>query len=178
MIVTDNEMVDFPFEEKSMNDECSYSSDDDVNVNLCTTQSSTTTYNSVEPVSTPTVINDTEFTLSKKSINILINAWKHHTKNPIANRYISTSFDLDFSPVPRPEIRPRGEPSNNEEYIPIHNSKQACAGTKWHFCLQLAKCNYQTLSKKERLILAEAIGRRESYICGYKKPFAGRTIMR
>ena len=34
------------------------------------------------------------------------------------------------------------------------------------------------MRRKERLYLAEAVAKRKSYICGYRKPFAGKTIMR
>ena len=60
----------------------------------------------------------------------------------------------------------------------MHDTKQADEGTKWHFLVQLAKYNYMMLTKKERIYLAESVGRRESYLCGYKTPFSARTLMR
>ena len=43
----------------------------------------------------------------------------------------------------------------------------------------IAACQTQLYDvTKKRVFLAEAVGKRESYICGYNKPFLGRALMR
>ena len=39
------------------------------------------------------------------------------------------------------------------------------------------KLGYDMLPRNEKRVLANAIGRREAYLNGYKKPFAGSTVM-
>ena len=125
------------------------------------------------PVSSPTLIRDNEFNLTENEMKILMKSWDHTTKSRVTKLYISSSFELDFETVPRPDIRRDGVGT-----IPVHDAKVADEGTKWHFILQLAKHNYMMIPKREKVYLAEAVGKRESYICGYSKAFSGRTLMR
>ena len=126
------------------------------------------------PVPAPTTIRDNEFNLTEDEIKLLFKSWDNTTKHCSTNLYISSSFHLDFDVVPCPDIRNGGSGHS----IPVHDTKQADEGTKWHFLVQLAKYNYMMLTKKERIYLAESVGRRESYLCGYKTPFSARTLMR
>lgn len=107
-------------------------------------------------------------------MKLLFKSWDYSTKSCNTNLYINSSFNLDFDVVPRPDICTGG----SDRSIPIHNVKQADEGTKWHFLLQMVKYNFMTLTKKERLYLAESVGKRESYLCGYRKAFSVQTLMR
>ena len=127
-----------------------------------------------QPKPVPTFVRDTEVSLSKSEIELLLSCWKKNTGNSLADQYINGSFDIDFQTIPRIDIRR----SHSDSPIPVHDNKHADEGTKWLMITTLARCGYEKMTKKERLILAEAVGRRESYICGYRSPFSGTTVMR
>ena len=128
-------------------------------------------------VSSPTNITLPDQLLSQNEIDLLHSSWKIENDNKLANEYINTSFNLDHSLLPRHDIRPHVKHCVLVPTIPVHDLKLADEGTKWHCVLQLAKCNYEMLSKSQHLYLAEAVGRKESYLLGYRKPFSGHTLM-
>ena len=52
------------------------------------------------PLPATTTIHDTKYNFTKREMEILFQSWKNSTKSNRANKYINSSFDLNFATTP------------------------------------------------------------------------------
>lgn len=112
-----------------------------------------TPINKTQPLIPPPTINTPSFT-------------------PRALEYIQSSKNLNFELSPRPDFRP-----NITDTIPIRSKKRMSKATKWHMMATASALGFEDVTKKMRMMLAEAIGQREAYLGGYKKPPVAKSII-